>query len=296
MNKIEERLSRAIENAPSVSVEELKRADVQKMKEHDDITMQEKGRGQKPVWMRYAAAAAGICLCILLVFSLRFQRRASSIVDFDVNPSIEIVLNKENKVLRMEAINHEGEEILEDIDYKNREVDQVVEQMLDEMIAHGYLSKEKLENHILLSVEHPDHEKAEELRIRLNSAVSKYLNEKGIAVQVTDQEMSENEEEEEIAEKYGISLGKLTLIRKVMKEHENLKIEDLTQLSLNELIQLLEESREDASTTSTQSRQQTTTRAPADDDDEDDGDDGEDDGDEDDDDDGEDDDSEDDDD
>ena len=43
MNRIEERLSRAIEDAPSVSVEELKRADVQKMKEHDDITMQEKG-------------------------------------------------------------------------------------------------------------------------------------------------------------------------------------------------------------------------------------------------------------
>ena len=30
MNRIEERLSRAIEDAPSVSVEELKRADVQK--------------------------------------------------------------------------------------------------------------------------------------------------------------------------------------------------------------------------------------------------------------------------
>ena len=284
MNRIEERLSRAIEDAPSVSVEELKRADVQKMKEHDDITMQEKGRGQKPVWMRYAAAAAGICLCILLVFSLRFQRRASSIVDFDVNPSIEIVLNKENRVIRMEAINHEGEEILEDIDYENREVDQVVEQMLDEMIEHGYLSKENLENHILLSVEHPDHEKAEELRIRLNSAVSEYLNEKGIAVYVTDQEMSENEEEEEIAEKYGISLGKLTLIRKVMKEHKNLKIEDLTQLSLKELTELLDESREDAST---ESRPQTTTRAPAtttaDDDDDDDDDDDEDDDDDDDD-------------
>ena len=35
MNKIEERLSRAIESAPSLSVEGLKKAEIQKMEEHD---------------------------------------------------------------------------------------------------------------------------------------------------------------------------------------------------------------------------------------------------------------------
>ena len=180
------------------------------MKEHDDITMQEKREGDKePVWMALCGGSSRHMPGAYFWFSVcRFQRRASSIVDFDVNPSIEIVLNKENRVIRMEAINHEGEEILEDIDYENREVDQVVEQMLDEMIEHGYLSKENLENHILLSVEHPDHEKAEELRIRLNSAVSEYLNEKGIAVYVTDQEMSENEEEEEYCGEIWNFIGK----------------------------------------------------------------------------------------
>lgn len=268
MEKLEERLSRAIEDAPSVPVEKLKYAEVQKMEEHDDITRQESERKARPMWTRYALAAASICLCLLVVFRLPFRNQASSIVDFDVNPSIEIVLDKENKVIRMDAINDEGEEVLEDIDYKNREVDQVVYQMLDAMIAQGYLSKEKLENHILLSVEHPDHEQAEELRIRLNSAVSKYLEEKGIEAQVTDQEMVEDDEEEEIAEEYGISLGKLTLIRKVMKEHKNLKIDDLADLSLQELTQLLDDSREAAETeqtteASSASQPQTTARAPA---------------------------------
>ena len=41
----------------------------------------------------------------------------------------------------MEAINHDGENILKNLDYKNQDVEEVVFRMLDEMIRQGYLTK-----------------------------------------------------------------------------------------------------------------------------------------------------------
>lgn len=270
MNQIEKRLSRAMEDAPSVSVEKLKAADVKKMEAHDEITMQEQRKSNMSVWMRYAAAAACVGMCFLLIFGLRFQRREEAVVDFDVNPGIEIGLNRGGKVVRMEAVNREGEDILENIDYKNREADQVVCQMLDEMIKRGYLSKKKLKNQILLSVQHGDHEEAGELQNRLDTVVSRYLTQKGIKVQVTAQEMPEDKKEAKTAEKYGISLGKLTLIRRVMKKHKNLKLENLAKYSLDDLIELLdggtetkEKKEKPASSTAAAEKKQDTTRAAA---------------------------------
>ena len=243
MNKIEERLSRAIESAPSLSVEGLKKAEIQKMEEHDYITRQQETK-LTPMRKRFALAAAGMCMCFLLMLNLPIHQRASAIIDVDINPSIELALNKKNEVIRMEAINHDGENILKNLDYKNQDVEEVVFRMLDEMIRQGYLTKDKLDNNILLSVEHSERDQAEELTIRLNSAVTKYLSERRIPVKITDQHMLEDKKERKVAEKYGISLGKLTLIRKIMKEHEHLKIEDLSKLSLSELVDLLNESRE----------------------------------------------------
>lgn len=268
MNEIEKRLSRAIEDAPSVSVEKLKAADVKKMEAHDEITMQEQRKSHTSVWMRYAAAAACIGMCFLLIFGLRFQRREEAVVDFDVNPGIEIALNRSGKVVRMEAVNQEGEDILKKIDYKNRKADQVIGQMLDEMIKQGYLSKEKLKNQILLSVQNGDRGETAKLKNRLNTVVSRYLAEKGMKVQVIAQEMPKDEKESKTAEKYGISLGKLTLIRKVMKKHKNLKLENLAKYSLGDLIQLLEGStetkkkkEEPASSAATAAQKQETTRS-----------------------------------
>lgn len=244
MNKIKEGLSRVLEEAPSVSVEELKIADVKKMEQDDYITRQEEENGSYRRWRKYAAAAVSFCLCCVMFFSFQFSQRVDTIIDFDINPSIEIELNKKNKVIRMEGINAEGKGILKNIDYKNKDVDSVIHRMLDEMISQGYLTGEKLENNILLSVEHENREEAEELQIRLHSAVGKYLEERQIVANITDQKMVKNKKERKIAEKYDISLGKLTLIRKIMKEHENLTVHDLSSLSLKELVSLLNESRE----------------------------------------------------
>ena len=57
MNKIEERLSRAIESAPSLSVEGLKKAEIQKMEEHDYITRQQACRRHVHVFFAHAESA-----------------------------------------------------------------------------------------------------------------------------------------------------------------------------------------------------------------------------------------------
>ena len=115
MNKIEERLYRAIESAPSLSVEGLKKAEIQKMEEHDYITRQQETK-LTPMRKRFALAAAGMCMCFLLMLNLPIHQRASAIIDVDINPSIELALNKKNEVIPKEANNHDGEKNLKNRD------------------------------------------------------------------------------------------------------------------------------------------------------------------------------------
>ena len=102
------------------------------------------------------------------------------------------------------------------------------------MVTKGYLND--ITNSILISVDNKDEKEAEALRQRLSSKIDAILNSDKIEGSVLSQTITNKQSEaEEIADKYHISLGKAEYILEVIKNRPLLKVEDLVNLSINEI-------------------------------------------------------------
>lgn len=69
--------------------------------------------------MRRAVTAAAACLCIAALYGggVRWQNtRVESVIGLDVNPSIEISVNRKDEILEAEPLNDDGAEVLADMD------------------------------------------------------------------------------------------------------------------------------------------------------------------------------------
>ena len=108
-------------------------------------------RNHGPIY-RYVAAAAAMLMVVILAFQIR--RPAAEVPEamiyLDVNPSLTIEVDKEEKVLDVIADNADGELILEDMDLKKVDVDVAINALIGSMVKHGYLTEAK--NFILLTV------------------------------------------------------------------------------------------------------------------------------------------------
>ena len=84
--------------------------------------------------------------------------RVESVIGIDVNPSIELSVNRNDKVLKAEPLNSDAEEILDNMDLEHVDVDIAVNALIGSMVRHGYLSD--LDNAILVTVANDDRQKA----------------------------------------------------------------------------------------------------------------------------------------
>ena len=155
----------------------------------------------------------------------------ASVVSIDVNPSIELRVNKAEKVISAEALNKDAQIILEDMKLKGVDVDVATNAIIGSMVKNGYLSE--LSNSILLTVESDDHQKSVEVTDRLTNEINAALDSFGGSV-IAQQVVSDNDLQN-MAGDYGISEGKAALIRNILNELPMLKAEDLAEMSINDL-------------------------------------------------------------
>ncbi len=92
--------------------------------------------------MKTLSVVAACCvLCFLFVYM--HQIRTDATVYLDVNPAVEMKINRREKVISAEADNRDGHIILEDMDLENVDLDVAVNAVLGSMVKHGYLSEAK---------------------------------------------------------------------------------------------------------------------------------------------------------
>ena len=130
--KILNSIKRSIDNAPIDILDKIKEAPREKMLAHDDITRQERGRFLFNKLIPYAPIAAAFLISFL---GWQYQvKMPDSHIYLDVNPSIEIVTNRIDRVIEILADNSDAEKIIEDIDHKGKNIYQVAEEVLDKMV------------------------------------------------------------------------------------------------------------------------------------------------------------------
>lgn len=183
------------------------------------------------------------CLCLLIgggaVFhNYQINHIVDATVSLDVNPSVEIQVNQKERVLKVLPLNEDGRIIVGNMDFTGSDVNVAVNAMIGSMLQNGYLSE--LTNSILISVDNKNIAKGVELQERLTAEVNELLQTDTFHGAILSQTVSKNEELQQLADTYGITLGKAQLIQDVLTEDSRHTFEELASLSINELNLLLQ--------------------------------------------------------
>lgn len=184
--------------------------------------------------MRGYVLAAAACFCVLVMgggaYGYHVQNRiVESVIGIDVNPSIEISINKKQRVLSVQALNEDGQEILAGMDLEGTDLNVAVNAVVGSMVTHGYL--DDLDNAILVTVSNDSVRKAKELRATVVSDIEQTLEENQVQAVVYDQQVIEDEEIAELAKEYGISYGKAYFLKELIEQNPGLTMDDMGELS-----------------------------------------------------------------
>lgn len=207
------------------------------------ILMTTQGKGRiAPIVRRVAGIAAALvltCGVAVGVYAYQSNVAVASTVSLDVNPSVEIATNKNEKVLSVTALNADGEIIIGDMSLKGSDLDVAVNALIGSMVQNGYINE--VSNSILLTVDGKNEEKNAVICEKLVEKINEVLKTDALDGAVLSQTIGATESVKALAEEYGISKGKAQLISQITLQNTRYSFEELVKLTINEL-NLLSES------------------------------------------------------
>ena len=237
--KMEQRLASALEKtAPDDMSGVLSRCEARK---GTVIPMTTK-KTTKRRWTTLAAAC--LALALLCGGGVFYQQAhaVASVVSLDVNPSIELKVNKSEKVLVCTPLNEDAKAILADMgdgaDLKGAKLDVAVNAIVGSLVRNGYLNS--ISSAIMISVEDNDTARAEKLQRELTSTVDGVLQTNEARASVLTQTLTQDAGLEQQARENSISTGKAALVNRVLAQNSALKFDALAKLSVEELKDLAE--------------------------------------------------------
>jgi hypothetical protein len=186
-----------------------------------------------------AACAAAVVISIG-AWGVASQSFVDSIVEIDVNPSIELSMNSKDRVLEAKPLNPDAENILSGMDLKGVDLNVAVNALIGSMLKHGYVSE--LKNSILVSIDNGDAARRAALERKLSEEIGSLLSANSVNGAVLSQAIGGDPELKKLAEQYGISAGKAALVRNLVESDARLVFEEVAALSIND-INLLVDSR-----------------------------------------------------
>lgn len=186
------------------------------------------------------------CLAVMLLGGggVFYQRAnaVASVVSLDVNPSIELKVNRSEKVLVCTPLNEDAKAILADMsngaDLKGAKLDVAVNAIVGSLVRNGYL--DSISSAIMISVEDKDTARAEKLQRELTSTVDGVLQTSEAKAAVLTQTLTQDAGREQQARENNISTGKAALVNHVLALNSALKFDELAKLSVEELKDLAE--------------------------------------------------------
>lgn len=152
---------------------------------------------------RTLALTAAIMLVMTALLPAYQNGQVYAYMSIDVNPSIELAVNDDLKVLRMKGYNPEGKEIIGEMqDWKKRDAAVVAEMILEEIEEEGFF-KEKNEI-VIATVHNNDSKEAIDKKLEKKiSEIKKSRQVKDLNIKVIEA----TEEDREKAQKQGITTG-----------------------------------------------------------------------------------------
>ena len=229
---VESKIKQAFENAtPDLLDAILQKSQQQKGKV---IYMEQKKNKTAPI-RRITAIAAALVLCIggFAGYSAYANLAVDSVIELDVNPSIQLEVNSKERVIAVSPLNEDAKIVVGDMDFKGSDVDVAVNALIGSMLRNGYIND--MANSILLSVNNDDPAKGAELQSRLSEEINALLQTDTFEGAVLSQNITADQELDALAQQHGITTGKAKLVQQITAQNAMHTFEELAPLSINEL-------------------------------------------------------------
>ncbi|TCN00723.1 anti-sigma factor-like protein [Paenibacillus sp. BK033] len=187
----------------------------------------------------YSGAAAAILLFFIPFFYLTTAEAHPVVayVSLDINPSIEMGVDQQQRVQELIGLNRDGQAIVSKISYKGKSVDTVAASIMSTVAAEHYLDKPD-KDIVITSYMLEDKSPGEELEKTVTSAVDQKIQEaiKGIdaAKEPNVTVLSVPSEVREEASANGISSGKMAVYLMAKDEGYPIELEQIKSQSLAE--------------------------------------------------------------
>jgi len=159
---IENRLKRAVES----SVPNLLPGLLEQMENREGLA--DYGRRAASRWKRAFIPVAAALALIIGGWFIDTAYATRAVIAFDVNPSIELAVNRGERVIRVDPRNPEGEAMVGDMKLKGVDLDVAVNALIGNMVRQGYLNERR--NSILITVDSKDRGQGARLQRRLSFA------------------------------------------------------------------------------------------------------------------------------
>lgn len=185
--------------------------------------------------LSFAALVCVICLTIALVFQK--DNVVFATVGIDVNPSVELNLDGQEKIVEVITHNEAGKKIVGNMELEGSHIDVAMNALIGSMLKEGYINE--LKNSLLISVTGDNKEENEKIRKRISQDIDDLLKGNHINGAIISQTLNKNTDLETIANQYHISVGKAEIIQQLIQRNTNYTFESLKDLTVNDLNILL---------------------------------------------------------
>lgn len=195
---------------------------------------------KKSSYMKYYALVASF---VLLIFSYglfsRFYLTSTvyAYFDVDINPSIELSVDKSMKVIEAKPLNDDANVLLKDLKLKKLPIKEAIEEIVKDSKKQGYI-KDELQNAILVSASIDEKEVKSDVAVKALDDTLTDIKQMSIEVangKISPEVLKVSPENRNEAVEKNISMGRFVLYNE-LKDDVNLTIEDAKESRVADMI------------------------------------------------------------
>ena len=158
-------------------------------------------------------------------------------VDIDVNPGVEIVTNKKNKVLNVQSTNKDGDSVIDGMNLKNTELKVAVNALIGSMVQKGYIANNN--TGILVTVRNNNPEKANKVKEEVLYDINFALYTNDVQANVMNQTFKNNADANKFARENNISIGKAVFVLNLAAKDSSLDAKELAKMKVTDIANLV---------------------------------------------------------
>jgi len=158
-------------------------------------------------------------------------------VDIDVNPGVEIVTNKKNKVLEVQSTNQDGAAVIDGMNLKNTELKVAVNALIGSMVQKGYIQNDN--TGILVTVRNDNEDKANKVKAEVLNDINTALSTNSVQATVINQTVKTTVDAKKFAAENNISIGKAVFVLNLAAKDTSLDVKELAKMKVSEIASLV---------------------------------------------------------